>query len=128
MQNKRKKRMSVLTVDDDPVMLRFVRDALYTNGYDAFCAADGQECIDFLMRQTFDCVILDFRMPGKDGIDVAASMFQRKDKTPVIVFSSKVQEHEAAAIQGLANVREFLKKPCSEKTLLETVEKVTTKA
>ena len=118
----------ILAVDDDPVMLCFVRDALHANGYDAFCAADGQECIDFLMRQTFDCVILDFKMPGKDGIDVAASMFQRKDKTPVIVFSSKVQEHEAAAIQGLANVREFLKKPCSEKTLLETVEKVTTKA
>ena len=67
-------------------------------------------------------------MTDRDGIDVAASMFQRKDKTPVIVFSSKVQMHEEAAIQGLANVREFLKKPCSEKTLLETVEKATTKA
>ena len=115
----------ILAVDDDPVMLGFVRDVLYTNGHDAICALGGREAINLLTRQTFDCVILDFRMPGKDGIDVAASMFQRNDKTPVIVFSSKVQEHEAAAIQGLANVREFLKKPCSEETLLETVEKVT---
>ena len=63
-------------------------------------------------------------MPEKDGIDVAASMYHRRDKTPVIVFASKVQAHEEAALQGLANVREFLKKPCSVEILLETVGRV----
>ena len=117
--------MRVLAVDDDPVMLEFLRDTLFKSGHDAICAFDGQEAIDSLMRQTFDCVILDFKMPGKDGIDVAASMFQRKDKTPVIVFTSKLQAHEEAALQGLANVRAFLQKPCNEEMLLEMIGRVT---
>lgn len=117
----------ILAVDDDLVMLGFVRDILYANGYDAICATGGQEAIDILNQQTFDCAILDFKMPGKDGIDVAASMFQRRDKTPVIVFTSRVQEHEEAALQGLANVREFLKKPCSGENLLEAVGRVIAK-
>ena len=118
----------ILAVDDDLVMLGFVRDILYANGYDTICATGGQEAIDILKQQAFDCAILDYKMPGKDGMDVAASMFQRRDKTPVIVFTAKVQEHEKAAFLGLANVKEFLKKPCSQKTLLETVDRVTTKA
>ena len=118
----------ILAVDDDPVMLGFVRDTLYANGHDAICAFGGREAIDLLMRQTFDCVILDFKMPDRDGIDVAAYMFKRKDRTPVIVFTSKMQPHEEATLQGLANVREFLKKPCSEESLLKTVDRVTSGA
>ena len=111
----------ILAVDDDPIMLGFVRDILHANGYDAICATGGQEAIDILKQQTFDCAILDIKMPGKDGIDVAASMFKRRDKTPVIVFTSKEQAREEAILQGLANGREFLKKPCSEYRLLAAV-------
>ena len=49
--------MKILAVDDDPVMLGFVRDALFANGYDAICASGGQEAIDILKQQTFDCAI-----------------------------------------------------------------------
>ena len=116
------KNRRVLVVDDDNTMREFVRGALELEGYAAVCVPGGQEGIDMLKEQSFDCVLLDFGMPGKDGFDVVSSMYKRGDKTPVIVFTSVITPIQESGMNGLANVRGVIKKPCSVDTLLRTVE------
>ena len=114
----------ILAVDDDKTMLEFIRGALVPHGYEVTCVSGGKEAIDILKEQTFDCVILDYYMPEKDGLDVVGSMYSRKDRTPTIVFTNKIEAHHEAGVQGFGIVREVLKKPCSVEVLFETVERV----
>ena len=115
----------ILAVDDDNTMLIFIRDTLTAAGYDVTCVTGGQEAIDILKEQSFDGMILDFYMPGKDAIDVIGSMYTRGDRTPTIVVSSKLTAHHEAAVQGFVGItREVLKKPCTADKLVETVERV----
>ena len=114
----------ILAADDDNTMLGFIKNVLAPHGYEVTCVSGGIEAIELLKEQTFDCVILDFYMPEKDGLDVVGSMYSRKDRTPTIVFTNKIEPHHEAGIQGFGIVREVLKKPCSAEKLLETVESV----
>ena len=114
----------VLAVDDDAVSLRFVERTLSPLGYEVTCANSAQEAIDMLKVQKFDCIILDFYMPGKDGLDVIGSMYSRQDRTPTIVLSAKLEEHYEAAVQGFGIVHEVLKKPCPAEKLLEAVGRI----
>ena len=114
----------ILAVDDDNTMLEFIKNALTPHGYEVICVSGGKEAIEILKEQTFDCVILDFYMPEKDGLDVVGSMYSRKDRTPTIVFTNKIEPHHEAGVQGFGIVREVLKKPCSAEELIEAVERV----
>ena len=116
--------MHILAVDDDKTMLEFIRGALVPHGYEVTCVSGGKEAIEILKEQTFDCVILDFYMLEKDGLDVVGSMYSRKDRTPTIVFTNKIEPHHEACIQGFGIVREVLKKPCPAEKLLETVGRI----
>ena len=111
----------ILVVDDDHTMLTFVHDVLEAGGYEVTCADGGQEAIDILEESRFDCVVLDYHMPDKDGFDVMGAMYKHRDRTPTIVFTSKVEPHHEAALQGLGNVKMTLKKPCKAEALLKAV-------
>ena len=111
----------ILAVDDDKTMLVFIKNTLMKHGYEVTCVSGGKEAIEILKEQTFDCVILDFYMPEKDGLDVVGSMYSRKDRTPTIVFTNKIEPHHEAGVQGFGIVREVLKKPCPAEKLLEAV-------
>jgi len=70
----------VLIAEDEPELLKAFKLLLQNEGYQAVTAKDGQECIDIykseLKRTTessppFDMVLLDYRMPKKNGAEVA---------------------------------------------------------
>ena len=112
----------ILAVDDDAVMLTFFNEVLTSQGYHVTCASGGQAAINHLKESSFDCVLLDFYMPDKDGLDVIASMYGRGDRTSTIIISSGLTDYYTAAIKGFGITREILKKPVSAETLLQTVE------
>ena len=114
----------ILAVDDDNVMLGFVRDTLTGAGYSVACTSSGREAMELLAREKYDCIVLDFYMPDKDGLDVVGSMYSRSDRTPTIVFTSKLEPHHEAGVQGFGIVREILKKPGTATELLKAVERV----
>lgn len=63
---------SVLLVDDQEAIRQLVRDALeaWPDQLEVTEAVDGQDAVDTMNRQTFDLLILDIRMPRKDGYEV----------------------------------------------------------
>ncbi|MBR5969306.1 MAG: response regulator [Lachnospiraceae bacterium] len=123
MEDNTKKR--ILAVDDDETTLGFVSEVLSAQGCEVVCASGGAEAIEILKEQSFDGVVLDFYMPEKDGLDVIASMYGRKDRTPTIIFTSKLSPAYEAAVQGFGITREILYKSCTASQLAEAVKRVT---
>ncbi len=61
---------SVLVVDDELGMRETLVDLLCEAGYDAECAADGEAALTRLRAAPYDVVVMDIRMPGRDGVSV----------------------------------------------------------
>lgn len=82
----------VLIVDDDPAILRSLRDVLELDGHEITAAAGGQEGIDtfqeaFARGEPFDLVITDLGMPFIDGRRVAEAIKEGAARTPVILLT-----------------------------------------
>ncbi|MEA2178330.1 MAG: two-component system, NtrC family, response regulator HydG [Solirubrobacteraceae bacterium] len=60
----------VLVVDDEPGMRETLVEILSASGYVVSAAADGDAALAALRRDPFDVVLMDIRMPGRDGVSV----------------------------------------------------------
>jgi DNA-binding NtrC family response regulator len=100
----------LLIVDDD-------RDALYSfqrifqrDLLGVMVAENGEDALEQLERTSFDCVLMDIRMPGLDGLDTLRLVRKRHPLVPVILmsaFADSGSRHEAAS----AGTFEFIRKP-----------------
>ena len=78
----------VLVVDDVPGMAeQYAYDLKRVGGYETVIAPGGAEALDLLSSEAIDCVILDLEMPGVDGFEVLRTLKERRDPTPVIVYT-----------------------------------------
>ena len=89
---------SVLIVDDDPDIRALVRVLLETESditIDLRCdeAADGFHGFEMWQEQHHDVVVLDQRMPGMSGIDVARTLLDLDPEQVVILFSANLDLH-----------------------------------
>src|SRR6266567_2279656 len=62
-------KVKVLVVDDDRRMVRTICDILRVKGYEAVPAYSGEEGVDKVKGESFDCVLMDIKMPGIDGVE-----------------------------------------------------------
>jgi CheY-like chemotaxis protein len=84
--------LRILVVDDDPVLLKSLRDTLEGDGHTIVAANGGQEGIDGFRaalndKQTFDAVVTDLGMPYIDGRQVASFVKAASPSTPVILLT-----------------------------------------
>ena len=85
-------RRRILIVDDDPLLIKSLRDALETDGHIVVPANGGQAGIDTFQSaqaagEIFDVVITDLGMPNVDGRRVATAIKQASNSTPVIMLT-----------------------------------------
>ena len=83
-------KFSVLVVENDRYLGDLVVRKLIKNGFEAPRAADGEEAIEYLKRNNPHLVLLDLRLPKKDGFEVLEWIQKDplKSKIPVIVLSN----------------------------------------
>jgi len=108
-------RQRILLVDDDPVLIKSLRDALEADGHNVTTAQGGQEGIDTFeaansSREPFAVVITDLGMPRIDGRKVANAVKAACPTTPVILLTGWGQRL-AADGDTPANVNRVLSKP-----------------
>ena len=60
----------VLVADDEPGMRETLVDILTQHGYDVYAAEDGDGALAAIREKRFDVVVMDVRMPGRDGVSV----------------------------------------------------------
>ena len=81
-----RERTRILVVDDDPLTLRYVRDALIPAGYSPVVTGDPRELSDLVTTHKPQLVLLDLVLPGTDGIELMQSVPELAD-LPVIFIS-----------------------------------------
>ena len=105
--------MKILVVDDEPLarerLLRLL--ARIQPAATGLQAADGVEAMAQVVAENPDLVLLDIRMPGKDGIEVATELDQL-DSPPAVVFCTAYDEYALQALQHQAVA--YLLKPVRE--------------
>jgi DNA-binding response OmpR family regulator len=116
------KNCSVLVVDDEPKILRFVRAELETAGFCVSTAADGPSALDLLSKEGADLVVMDVIMPGMDGFEVLKRI-RTVSSVPVILLTARGSD--ADKVRGLdLGADDYLTKPFSPDELSARVRAV----
>jgi DNA-binding response OmpR family regulator len=113
---------TILVVDDEPEIVRLVRDYLENAGFDVIAAADGTEALRAAHQHRPDLVILDLNLPSVDGLDVARAL-RRDDEMPIIMLTART--HEVDRVAGLElGADDYVSKPFSPRELVARVRAV----
>ena len=100
----------VMVVEDDPVMLKFVADALTARGHRVVRSSRGDEAAQLLNSMPPpDLVVLDLGLPGLDGLQVMR-VLRESSTVPVLVLSARGSEADKVAALD-AGADDFLAKP-----------------
>jgi len=78
----------ILIVDDDPLVLKFVRANLQSRDYEIFAAMDGVEALHIVEKELPDLVILDIMMPKMDGFEVCRRL-REWSQIPIIMLTAR---------------------------------------
>jgi DNA-binding response OmpR family regulator len=81
--------MKLLVVEDDEKTARALESGLQREGFSVTLARTGEEGLSILGVQSFDLVVLDWMLPGRDGIEVLQSLRARGTKTPVLLLTAR---------------------------------------
>jgi DNA-binding response OmpR family regulator len=103
---------TVLVVEDEPGIVDFLERGLQAEGFRVESTYDGLEGERRALSESFDLVVLDIMLPGRNGLDVLASMRRSKPGLPVIVLTARDEIEDRVA--GLeAGAVDYLVKPFS---------------
>ncbi len=117
---------TILVVDDEPRIVRLVRDYLEHGGFHVLTAADGSAALRSARTGRPDLVILDLGLPGADGLDVARAL-RREGAVPIIMLTARADESDK--LVGLElGADDYLTKPFSPKELVARVRAVLRRA
>ena len=110
--------MKLLVAEDTPVSRRVLETTLTKWGYELLVAKDGQEAWDILQTEPdIGVAVLDWMMPGIDGIDVCRMIRARQDAPYVYVIMLTAKSQQQDIVEGLnAGADDYVTKPfnCSE--------------
>ena len=109
----------ILVVDDDPLVLRNVRDILTRAGYTLLVAGDPEEALRLFESERPQLVLMDLALPGGDGIELMGRML-RAAPTPV-VFLSAYHREETIARALEAGAVDYVVKPFSSTELVARI-------
>ncbi len=134
--------MRILVAEDEEDIKTVYYETLADRGHEVILTSDGKECVKIYRQQlqehqqeeerhhnemsssssTFDVVILDYKMPKKDGLQVAKEILHMNPEQRIIFASAYVQDTLVESVKELKRVVELMQKPFSMSALVDTVE------
>src|SRR5712691_7087862 len=114
--------LHILAVDDDPAMRKLVADYLRENGLQVTAVATGAEMAQAFAAHAIDLVMLDLRLVGEDGMQLARAL-RAESAVPIIIVTGK--QDEADRVMGLElGADDYVTKPFSPRELLARIRAV----
>lgn len=111
----------ILVVEDEPALVLTLTDRLRAEGYEVEAAQSGDLGLQRARQGSFDLVLLDVALPGKNGFDVLRDMRQQKITTPVLMLTARGQVVDR--VLGLKlGADDYLPKPFDMMELLARIE------
>jgi two-component system chemotaxis response regulator CheB len=114
-------RMRVLIAEDERTSATTIDLGLRKVGYETVVVRDGDQAIQALAAGTFDIVITDWMMPGRDGIDVIRWIRGKLTPPPIVLMLTSLDDSESRGKALLAGADAFLAKPAPVRAILESI-------
>ena len=105
----------LLVVDDEPGMLETLTDILQSAGYSVTAVNDGDRALHEILTGDYDAVVMDVRMPGRDGVSVLVE--SGAPPPPVILMTAYAMEDRLREARN-ARVHAVVQKPFAAPYLL----------
>lgn len=117
----------VLIVEDDPAILRGLKDNLVAESYEVLTAPDGEAGYRLIHDQKPDLVILDLMLPRMSGYEVCRRVREEGNNTPILMLTARGEE--ADRVLGLdLGADDYVTKPFSVRELLARVRAIVRRA
>jgi len=115
-------KLSVLILDDEPIVGKRLGPALEKSGFEVECFEDPAAAVKRIDEKEFDIVVTDLRMEGMDGIEILEHVMQRCKHTRVILITgyATVEVAREALVKGAFD---FISKPFKPKDLRAVINK-----
>ena len=121
------RKMRILIVEDEPAIRTGLMDVFVFHGYDVDSAADGHTGLEKALSGTFDLILLDVMLPGRDGFDICNRVRAVDRDQPIIMLTAKGSDEDI--IQGLSlGADDYVAKPFSVAQLVLRVQAVLRRA
>ena len=122
--------MKVFVVEDEVDLLEEYKLFLERHGHTITFESSGEKGLKTYLKNLdetpnttpFDIVILDYQLPGKNGMDVAAEILSKCPEQRILFASAYVEETLKESIKNLKQIVELLQKPFSLNTMLNIIE------
>lgn len=116
--------MKILLAEDTRDLNKVLCAVMEHEGYTVDPVFDGEEVMEHIMRDSYDCLVLDIMMPKKDGITALREIRGKKILTPVLMLTAKAEIDDR--VTGLdAGADDYLTKPFAMKELMARVRALT---
>lgn len=114
----------ILISDDEPLVARFVKEALRQQGHFAEVCKDREELLHRLEDEKFRVLFLDLILPGASGLEIVRRIRRQGKNVAVILMSTSIEEDVRAAMEEM-NPMEFLQKPFGMGEIRTALQRVT---
>ena len=112
--------MRILVVEDEHKVADALREGLEDERYDVVVERTGEGAFFRVNTETFDVVLLDLTLPGRDGLEILRALRQRRMETPVLVLTARDSLEDR--VTGLdAGADDYLVKPFAFAELLARI-------
>ncbi len=113
----------ILVIDDEPALRTLLRNYLESEGYSVCMAQDGQQALRLFEEYRADLIITDIFMPEQDGLEVIATMRQRRPGLPIIAISGggRMDKRDVLHIAKSLGAKCVMPKPLELEDLLAAI-------
>ena len=115
--------MKILLLEDDVSYKETIQEYLESLGYKVESFENGDEVVDALYFKKYHLLLLDIRVPGKNGYDIVQMLREQKDETPVI-FMTSLTDIDNLSIGYELGCNDYIRKPFAARELKYRVEQV----
>src|SRR5436190_1000972 len=107
----------ILIIEDDPTILRVVKDNFVARGHQVQTARDGEEGLTAALNHHPDLIVLDIMLPKVNGYEICRAIRAEKLEMPILLLTAKGQEEDI--VRGLElGADDYVTKPFSIRELL----------
>lgn len=116
----------VVCIEDEPEMIDLFKLILTRRGFEVIGANGGRQGLELVKEIKPDLVLIDLMMPDMDGWEVYQNLKANEEtqNIPVIVVTAKAQSIDRVLGLHIAKVNDYIAKPFSPTSLLESIEQV----
>lgn len=113
----------ILIIDDDENIRKMLSKSLERDDYAVETALNGEEALDILETENFSLIMLDLKLPGRDGVEILEEIRERNINTPVLIITGFGSIESAVKVMKLGAI-DYLEKPFNPEQIKEQVQDI----